>query len=389
MNNMLKKTIIDEIGYPHKTTFCEFMRLALYHPVYGYYNTESRKIGKEGDFYTSPHAHPAFGQTVADFLIRSAQHLSAETFHIVEMGGGMGHLAADILDSIRKKSPVLYGALRYALIEPSPAMRKSQSLNLERHKERTVFTNNLEGFAPASVSGVIISNELVDSLPFHRAVWTKRGLREIYVSWKGGEFVELLDEPSSSDIADYFTDYFEGYGLSFVQGQEVEVNLEAAQWMRKASDILKEGLMLTVDYGFLAPELFSPKRMKGTYRCFYKHSLSENPYERIGEQDITAHVDFSNLIRVGDRCGLSALKYSTQGQFLVDWGILDIAERYAQDASLTQRERERNIAAIKTLFMPEFMGAKFRVLVQSKNMEGRLDGFYPPSPFRITPGEPD
>jgi SAM-dependent MidA family methyltransferase len=167
--------------------------------------------------------------------------------------------------------------------------------------------------------------------------------------------------------------------MDFRDGQEFEINLRSKKFLTKINSILSKGLLLTIDYGYLSDELFSPERMKGTYKCLYKHTINETPYVNPGSQDITAHVDFGNLIRVGETLGFSRIIYTTQGQFLLDWGILEmIAENEEGEFS------EHEIQSIKNLFLPGLMGDKFKVLIQGKNFQDAFNNFYPESPLKIS-----
>ena len=205
-------------------------------------------------------------------------------------------------------------------------------------------------------------------------------LSEIYVSVENVDITETTGKPSSRDLEEYFR----SIDIQFKEGQEFEINLLAEKLLREIDGILKKGFILTVDYGYLASELFSPERMKGTYKCIYKHSVNESPYINIGEQDITAHVDFSNLIRAGESLKINKIQYTTQGQFLIDWGILDLINRGIEEKSSQLRSFEKEIQAIKNLFLPELMGDKFKVLIQEKNLGRELNDFYPESPFKIS-----
>lgn len=360
-------------------TFDRFMEAALYHPEHGYYSSGKAKIGKEGDYYTSPCVHPAFGEILSRFICRAYETIHAPEFTVVEMGAGRGFLALDILDSIKRNSPELYDRLGYSIVELSPNLREEGKTILKEQIHKVRWVNSLSDLESESICGVFISNELIDSFPFHRARFKNGELLEIFVALRDGEFVEILDKPSSSALKEYF----EGYDLDFENEQEVEINLHARKWLSDISRVLAKGLVLTIDYGYLAPELFNPSRMRGTFLCFYKHTTNENPYTNIGEQDITAHVDFSNLIRVGESVGLNTIKYTTQGQFLVDWGILDIAERYSVKEESPDLLSQKDIIAIKGLFLPELMGNRFKVLIQGKNLVYEAETFYPQSPFRI------
>ncbi|MBI2487352.1 MAG: SAM-dependent methyltransferase [Deltaproteobacteria bacterium] len=374
--NELTQTIKSLIHKSGHITFAKFMELALYHPNYGYYASGKAKIGKEGDYYTSSSVHPAFGEVLGRFICRAWELVAVSDFTVIEMGAGKGFLSLDILDSIKRNNPTLYDRLSYLIIELSPQLREEGKATLREHLSKIKWVDFLTDLKLESISGVFISNELVDSLPFHRAKLKNRKLQEIFVGLRDEDFVEFIGEPSSLELKEYF----KGYDLEFEDEQEVEINLKAREWLSDISSVLSKGLVLTVDYGFLTPELYSSIRMKGTFRCFHKHTLNENPYLNIGEQDITAHVNFSDLIRTGDSLGLSTIKYITQGQFLVDWGILDIIERYSSSDISSEKSR----LAIKNLFLPELMGERFKVLIQSKNLENKIRTFYPESPFRIS-----
>ncbi|HEX3035321.1 MAG TPA: SAM-dependent methyltransferase [Thermodesulfobacteriota bacterium] len=370
------KALIRESG---PITFARFMELALYHPEYGYYSSGRARIGKEGDYYTSPYVHPAFGETLGRFIHRAYEVVDAPDFTVVEMGAGKGFLALDVLDSLKRTVPNLYDRINYLIVERNPHSHEEGEEVLQKHLHKIKWIDSYSNLKPGSISGVFISNELVDSLPFHRAKFKNGRFFEILVALTEEDFLEVLSEPSRSDLETYF----EGYNLGFEEEQEIEINLEAGKWLRNVAYALDGGFIVTVDYGYLAPELFSPARMKGTFRCFYKHTVNENPYINVGNQDITVDVDFSNLIRLGESLGLDTVKYTTQGQFLIDWGILDIAERYSAEEA-DNLSAQRNRMAIKNLILPELMGGRFKVLIQGKNLGGGIETFYPESPFRMS-----
>jgi SAM-dependent MidA family methyltransferase len=373
------KSIIRESG---PITFEKFMELSLYHPEYGYYTSGKARIGKKGDYYTSPCVHPAFGEIIGRFICRAYDVVGTEPadFTVVEMGAGKGFLALDILDSLKRYKRELYQRISYAIVEISSRQLEEEKITLKEHMDKIKWFNSLRNLESESILGVFISNELVDSLPFHRARFKNGELYEIFVSLQDGEFIEILGEPSTVALKNYF----DGYNLRFVEEQEVEVNLNAKKWLSEVARVLAKGFILTIDYGYLAPELYNPSRMKGTFMCYYRHTTNENPYINIGEQDITAHVDFTNLIRVGKSFSLNKSKYTTQGQFLVDWGILDILERYSGEKRVEDFSSEKERLAIKNLFLPEMMGGRFKVLIQEKNIKYKDNTFYPESPFRIS-----
>jgi SAM-dependent MidA family methyltransferase len=296
------------------------------------------------------------------------------------MGAGKGYLALDVLDSIKRDQPEFYSNLNYLIVEISPTLVEDEKSILKDHIRKIKFLSSISEIEDEEVAGVFISNELLDSFPFHRLKYTKNGFQEIYVGLRNDQFTEILDSLSIIELKNYI----DRYDIEFREGQEVEINLNAGKWLSDVSRVITRGFVLTIDYGFLAPELFNPTRMTGTSKCLYKHSANDDPLTHIGEQDITAHVDFSNLIRVGESVGLNTFKYITQGQFLIDWGILDIVERYSSKDKSSKTSEQKHILAIKNLFLPELMGDKFKVLIQEKNLGDKLKPFYPESPFKMS-----
>jgi len=361
-------------------TFAKFLELALYHKDYGYYRAGRTRIGKEGDYYTSPCVHPAFGEIIGRFIYKVYKSLDIQELTIVEMGAGKGYLALDILDSIKRNQPQFYSNLNYLIVEISPTLIAKEKNILKDHLHKIRFHSSISEIENEKVIGVFISNELLDSFPFHRIKYIKNKFQEIYLDLLHDEFTEILDNLSTGELKNYI----DRYDLEFVEGQELEINLDAKQWLLDVSRIISKGFVVTIDYGFHASELFSPIRTKGTFMCFYKHVANENPYNKIGEQDITAHVDFSNLIRVGESVSLNTLKYTTQGQFLIDWGILNIIESYSKKSKTNEISYQKDILAIKNLFLPELMGDKFKVLIQSKNLKNEINTFYPESPLKVS-----
>lgn len=378
--NELIQIIKDRIRMSGPITFAKFMQLALYHQGYGYYSSDRTRIGKEGDYYTSPCVHPAFGEIIGRFIYKVYKTLDIQEFTIVEMGAGKGYLALDVLDSIKRDQPEFYSNLNYLMVEISPTLVEEEKSILKDHMRKIKFLNSISEIEDEEVAGVFISNELLDSFPFHRLKYIKDNFQEIYVGLVNDQFTEILDSLSIIELKNYI----DRYDIEFREGQEVEINLNAGKWLSDVSRVITRGFVLTIDYGFLAPELFNPTRMTGTSKCLYKHSANDDPLTHIGEQDITAHVDFSNLIRVGESVGLNTFKYITQGQFLIDWGILDIVERYSSKDKSSKTSEQKHILAIKNLFLPELMGDKFKVLIQEKNLGDKLKPFYPESPFKMS-----
>ncbi len=343
--------------------FAEFMEQALYHPEYGYYTARRDRIGKKGDFFTSSSVHSCFGRLIARQLEQMWQLLGRGSFVIVEQGAGEGHLCLDILDALAETAPQFYASLEYRLIEISPDNRQRQEQLLQHHcvAGRVVWSELAE---LQQVQGCFISNELLDAFPVHLIEKHAGELREVYVVHKDGNFSEEL-RPLSTHL---IKEYFQLVEIEPAEGNRCEVNLAATDWMRQVAGVLARGFVLTIDYGYLAAELYAPDRHAGTLLCYHQHQTNENPYQRVGRQDITAHVDFTALEKIGRQQNLESLYFGRQYQFLMGLGFLEML------IELESRETDPNKAQalrmnLKTLILPEGgMGESFKVLIQGKNV---------------------
>jgi len=367
---LLKQFILSRIAEKGAVPFSQFMEWCLYHPEYGYYPSEDLRIGKEGDYYTSPCVHPLFGGMVAKQLSQMAEILGEGNFDVVEMGGGRGFLCQDILNWAKKKTPDFFNRLRYYLLETSPSLLKEQKERLRPYEEEgkidwmdpIIFEKEKD-----RIRGCILSNELVDAFPVHQVVFDHGKLKEVYVTRHDGQLKEVMDEPSDPALLSYF----ESMGIRLQEGQRAEVNLRALDWMEKVGRFLEKGFVLTVDYGYLAEELYAPHRRSGTLLCYYRHQASQNPYEHLGEQDITSHVNFTDLIKKGEEVGLRFAGLVPQCRFLIALGILQEMDSLGQDLSELDGLKMR--LSLMHLIEPEAgMGEMFKVLIQRKRIDGPL-----------------
>ncbi|MCF6266328.1 MAG: SAM-dependent methyltransferase [Desulfuromusa sp.] len=355
----LRKQIDSIAGIP----FAEFMEQALYHPEHGYYTAGRVRIGKQGDFFTSSSVHSCFGRLIARQLEQMWQLLGQGSFVIAEQGAGEGHLCLDILDALAENSPEFYAHIEYRLIEISLDNRQRQELILQQHLAagRIVWCelSDLSG-----MQGCFISNELIDAFPVHLIEKHAGELQEIYVVNGEEGFCEEL-RPLSTNL---IKKYFQRIGIEPAAGNRCEVNLAACDWMQRIAAVLKRGFVLTIDYGYLAEELYAPYRHAGTLLCYHQHQTNENPYQRVGYQDMTAHVDFSTLQEIGQQHGLDVIYFGQQYQFLMGLGFLEMLiemESRETDPKKAQALRMN----LKTLILPEGgMGDSFKVLIQGKNV---------------------
>jgi len=363
----LAEIILNRIRSRGEITFASFMEAALYEPELGYYTSPGRKVGAEGDFYTSMNVHSSFGRLIAREICRFWELLdSPAPFTIAEAGAGGGQLALDILDAISETNQTCYDALVYRLIEKEPSLQEAQAARLAQHTERLAWSAPEELAAGGlSFTGCIISNELFDAMPVHIVEMTDEGVKEVYVGAGADGFRERLLHPSTPKLVEYL----HKFEVRLMSGQRAEINLAAPAWLASAAANLERGFVLTIDYGYLTDELYTPQRRNGTLLCYHRHSTNENPYQLVGEQDITTHINFSQLMEAGNEVGLQTVWYGEQYRFLLGVGLMEELIRLEAQAD-TEQERLKHRLALKKLMLPEGgMGDTFKVLIQAKGVE--------------------
>lgn len=395
-DNALIDILREKIRTSGKIPFADSMATALYHPAYGYYSSERVKIGKRGDYYTSPLVHPVFAEILCKQIEEMWRIAGGDDFFVIEMGAGDGSLCHDLLMHAREQYPSFYKVLKYIILEESPSMRELQRKRFypppltgggkgEGAKEgkggrkeipanKVLWVDYSDPLFKEGVTGSFLSNELVDAFPVHLV--EKRGgeLKEVFVSLKDDAFTEVMDLPSTPQIGEYF----HRLGIELEEGQRAEVNLKAIEWIRWVAKGLKKGFVITIDYGYPAEELYAPDRKTGTLLCYHRHRVVEDPFINIGEQDITTHVDFTTLIKVGEEEGLQVAGFTDQTHFLFGLGILERIAAIGRSAS-TEAEALQERLLIKNLIMPGRMGSVFKILIQYKGLAERpeLSGLKP------------
>lgn len=342
--------------------FARFMERALDHPVYGYYASGRGAPGRAGaDFLTAPETSPYFGRCLAVQVAECWDLLGAPAaFTIWEPGAGAGTLARTLLDALRADAPAAYATTTYWLDDVSSAARAQAEAALAGHADHVA-----RGKPAFGMIGVVLTNEFVDALPVHRVRMSGGTLHEAFVRWDAarGSFIETWDTPSTPALARYFAES----GVILAGGQIAEVSLAAMDWIVMAARRIAKGYVITIDYGDMAPALYRPGRFpEGSLMCYYRHTANRDPFQHVGAQDMTAHVDFSALERGGTGAGLVTLGVTTQASFL---SSLDLGEMlYAATQEATDAFRylnERN--AVVRLIEPSAMGRN-RVLIQGKDM---------------------
>ena len=393
---MPNATLCAEIQKNGAIPFVRFMELALYCPETGYYETKKDTVGRRGDFITSVSAGEIFGQLLAFQFGGWLENLSQfkiknEKLKIIEAGAHDGKLAADILHWLKKFRPELFSEIEYCLLEPSPRRQKWQQETLKKFSNVRWFSN-LSAVAVADLksdisnfklNGIIFGNELLDAFPVRRLGWDATGKKwfEWGVSLAGEKFVWTrgLDwerrHPAggSAGEAEILAGKMPALRLPSAilhlpssllevlpDGYTIETSPAAENWWHAAAKFLAHGKLLTIDYGFTAEEQFSPSRTRGTLRAYHRHRVSDDLLANVGEQDLTAHVNFSAIQKVGEEAGLTTETFCTQPQFLTR--ILAAAVKQNEFAQLDAKQ----VRQFQTLTHPEHLGRAFRVLVQAR-----------------------
>lgn len=352
-------------------SFARFMELALYDVDYGYYMTQavdaesscSDRIGWGGDFLTAPELSSILAKTLVRQVLEIDSRLGhPDPFTFLEVGGGNGIFAVDFLQECQKTAADFFHRLSYHIVERSPTLQARQQSRLKDTfgnwaETHLTWKSSLEELASDSVSGVIFSNELVDALPVHRVRWQNDRLFEVFVTYEGGQFVECLGPCSSPALVEYLN----AYNLSMHEGQSSELHIAAEAWMHHVARILQRGIVITIDYGHTSRDYYRADRKNGTLLCYYRHKISTNPYIRVGEQDMTAHVNFSVLGRSGTAKGLNLVGLTALGHWLMGLGVEELVKEQDQESA--------EVRAVAQLLRPDGMGKTFKVLVQRKKMD--------------------
>ena len=356
----LRQIIEQEIRERGPIPFSRYMELCLYHPQFGYYSRHAGQFGKAGDFYTSSDVHAVFGRLLARQFEEMWRALgSPETITVKELGPGRGLFAQDVLDWSERKFPNFFGAVRYVLVEQSPKLRERIANTLKGHFEsgKAAFAGASRG-EPEHSPAIIFANEFFDAIPVE--VVSSRGT--LRIGAEKGRFLESWT-PSSADELEFL----DRYSIHPESQERVEVPLQSQTILRNAVADLELGFAIVIDYGYAREEQLAG-RHRGTLKAIRQHSVSANPYEAPGEQDITADVNFTALAAAAEKQGMQVQKLITQSQFLMGIGEGNQFADAFEECRLPQ-ERAKVALQLKHLVTPAGMGESFHVLLASKGIE--------------------
>jgi SAM-dependent MidA family methyltransferase len=352
-------------------SFDRFMELALYAPGLGYYVAGLPKLGAEGDFVTAPEISPLFAGCLA---VQACEVLSAlGGGDVLEFGAGSGVLAADLLAALARQN-ALPG--EYLILEPSPDLQARQreliSARVPRQAERVRWLSAL----PRQFQGVVIANEVLDAMPVHRFCIDSQGVpAEVFVTVdeSDGQLVETTAPPRSIGLQDAVL-RLQARGLALEPGYCSEVNLRLGPWMRALAGAMERGLVLIIDYGYPRREYYHPQRGGGTLISHHRHRTSLDPFERLGLQDISAHVDFSAVAAAARAAGFGLAGYSTQANFLIGCG-LDRLMMEALAASADPHQQMQLSTGARQLVLPAAMGERFQAIGLTRELDQPWRGF--------------
>ena len=367
----LRRKIEQEIRERGPIPFSRYMELCLYDAELGYYSRNAEQFGKAGDFYTSSDVHAVFGRLLARQFEEIWRALGSPTqIEILELGPGRGLFARDVLDWSAKKFPDFFAGLRYSLLERSPALQGRLKETLDRFFESgKAFLapalaqcglpgRNEENLTRAEGPLIVFANEFFDALPVE--VVSEQG--ELRIVVENGRLIETWAPPSAAAL-----EFLDRYSVHPEAGERVEAALAAQTCMEQIAAALELGLVVTIDYGYTRAEQLAG-RHRGTVTAYRRHSVSGNPYEAPGEQDITAHVNFSALATACERNGMLPQRLVTQSQFLLGIGQHNEFADAFEECRLPQ-ERAKVALQLKHLVTPAGMGESFHVLVASKGVD--------------------
>jgi SAM-dependent MidA family methyltransferase len=367
---VLAAAIRSEIGSDGPITFARFMEIALYDPERGYYRGAAARPGRGGDFLTAPEAHPIFGRAIARFVADAWAVLERPArFTIREHGAGGGALAEALLAGLDADGSGALAAVRYRVVEVEPARTAATRARLESAGRAGV----LESDDGSPIDGLVIANEVLDALPTHRVVVRDGELREILVGLDPeGGLIDVMAAPTTPLLAGRLADE----AVVLAEGQHAEICLELDPWVARVAAGLGRGIVLLIDYGYPAAELYDPaRRAAGTLAAYLRHQVHDDLYRAIGRQDLTAHVDVTAVERAAAAAGLVHLGTTTQAAFLDRLGAGEILVGYQAGPAATLQAYLTARAALVRMIDPAAMG-RFRVMAFGRGLpEGvRLRG---------------
>lgn len=355
----LRRTVREKGPLP----FTDYMQAALYAPHFGYYTADLPKLGKEGDFVTAPEISTLFGKTLARQCADILNELGNGA--IFEFGAGSGALCVDILMALEHLD-VLPEA--YHILEISPTLRARQEARIRDEIPHLAGRVHWHLTLPEKpLKGIVLANEVLDAMPVHRFLQTHEGLLESHVTLDENDALKEIFLPCTHErLQAHVQKRLPPLTPPYLS----EVNLHIDGWMQACHELLERGVVIIIDYGFPRHEYYHPDRHTGTLMCHWRHQAHTNPLAHPGDEDITAHVDFTHVAEAANNAGLTVAGFTSQAAFLVNAGLLDILQESPPDGNLATS------MAVRQLLMPGEMGELFKVMALTRDYSMPLRGFH-------------
>ena len=366
MGHDLVEVIMREIDVNRgQISFERFMTMALYEPGLGYYSAGARKFGVDGDFTTAPETSLLFSACVA----RQCEQLFDLTGCdiILELGAGSGIMASDIISDLKRRENL---PREYLILETSAELRDRQAQRLKQdHPDYFDRFRWLDSLPESRINGVVLANEVLDAMPVNRVKIKEDDVSEFMVGYQGNDFNWRLS-PVSEHLMNVVNARLSGISEKLSDGYVTEINTLMQAFLRSLSEIISTGVILLIDYGYPRHEYYHPQRTEGTLVCHYRHRSHDNPFIYIGNQDISAFVDFTTVAECGHDVGLDVNGYTTQSGFLMSMGLEDVMKEYRNNNNELHLSQQAS-----QLLSPGQMGEKFKVLALTRNITIPLAGF--------------
>ena len=363
----LEARVCDEIGRSGGwISFARYMQLALYEPGLGYYSAGARKLGAAGDFVTAPEVAPVFSRCLAVQCEEVLRSLGGGD--VLELGAGSGVMAAELLGELARRD-CLPG--RYRILDVSADLRERQRATLADAVPQLLDRVEWLDRLPEDFTGVVLANEVLDALPVERFVVRGGAVNALGVTTQLGR-LEWSEARAPAALADAVRSVERDTGVTWPDGYASEINLGLADWLAALAASVRRGVLLFVDYGLPRREFYAAERSDGTLLCHFRHRFHDDPFTRLGLQDITAWVDFTAVAEAGQAAGLEVAGYTTQAHFLIGCGL---GEFVADVSGLDVVSRVNLSRQAMVLTLPGEMGERFKAIALVKGYDSPLRGF--------------
>ncbi|MCW9014115.1 MAG: SAM-dependent methyltransferase [Gammaproteobacteria bacterium] len=347
--------------------FARYMELALYAPGLGYYSAGLQKFGAHGDFITAPEVSPLFAQTLANPVAEVLSNMPAGD--VIEFGAGSGVMAADLLAALKNQQSL---PARYLIIELSAELRHRQKQTIAaRVPELLSRVHWLSELPEQPVKAVVLANEVLDAMPVQRFVKQDGDIQALGVAWAKDGFT-FKTQTADEKLQQAVVAIEQETGRPFSAAYSSELNLNITPWLQSIADVLSQGAVYLIDYGYPRAEYYSPERQMGTFMCYYRHRALDEPFWYPGLLDMTAFVDFTAVAEAALQTGFEVEGFTSQGNFLLDSGLAQLVEKQQTENIQQQLQIAQQM---KTLTLPTEMGERFKVMGLSKNLAEIIPGF--------------